>query len=207
MHRIEESLTVKCFLQKWRLIAKQVEQLPIDVDWIVARRLGCSSLSDLYFKEEIFLDDRLIRDIELDMRKLMEGLPFEYVLGECFFDGEWIKVRSSTLIPRPETEELLRNIPWDLIPCNGRYLDLGCGSGCIALAMKKFRPNAIVCASDICVLALDVARSNANSLVRDILFREGNWFLPWKGELFDLVSKSSNEWLVGAHFFSSYSLA
>ncbi|WP_108624153.1 peptide chain release factor N(5)-glutamine methyltransferase [Candidatus Similichlamydia epinepheli] len=182
-----EKLSVKELLNKWRFAAKQIGQTAIDIDWFFCRKFDYSCLSDLYFNEDKFLDKRFVCELEFDLKRLIEGCPLEYVLGECFFDGEWIQVHSSTLIPRQETEELLRHIPWGHIPYDGRYLDLGCGSGCLALSMKKIMSNAIVCASDICSLALDVAHRNAKLLLRDIIFREGSWFSPWEGELFDLI--------------------
>jgi release factor glutamine methyltransferase len=95
--------------------------------------------------------------------RLRNGEPLQYVLGHVRFMGMDIGVAPGVLIPRPETEELV-----DLIQRSGRnytrVLDIGTGSGCIALAMKKHVPSAVVMGMDISAEALSIARRNGEML-------------------------------------------
>ena len=97
------------------------------------------------------------------LTRLRNGEPLQYVLGHVRFMGMDIGVAPGVLIPRPETEELV-----DLIQRNGRsyarVLDIGTGSGCIALALKKHVPNAVVMGMDVSSDALSIARRNGEVL-------------------------------------------
>lgn len=96
--------------------------------------------------------------------ELRFGKPLQYVLGEADFYGMRLKVNSSVLIPRPETEELvywvLENVK-ESKQRNLNVIDLGTGSGCIPIAIKKNLPGAEVCACDISQAAIDTAIQNA----------------------------------------------
>ena len=103
---------------------------------------------------------------------LLEGKPWQYVLGEADFYGLKLKVSPAVLIPRPETEELVH---W--IIENHRHqvltlIDIGTGSGCIALALKKALPQAKVIAVDVSPAALAIAQENANRLDLDVQFQQ-----------------------------------
>ncbi len=89
---------------------------------------------------------------------LANGRPAQYIAGEAWFDGDWLTVREGVLIPRPETEELVRWVADDL-PVGARVLDVGTGSGAIAIALA--RRGMHVTAADISEDALTVARENA----------------------------------------------
>lgn len=98
------------------------------------------------------------------LNELKEGRPLQYVIGETEFFGLSIKVNESVLIPRPETEELVEWI-LDTIQSTGekkmKILDVGTGSGCIALALKKHLPESILFALDISDKALSVCNDNS----------------------------------------------
>ncbi|RDB31407.1 HemK/PrmC family methyltransferase [Candidatus Similichlamydia laticola] len=195
------NITLRDLVKKWRAFALQAGQLEKEVDWLCARRCGYVSLSQLYLDLEREVSKEWLERTEIAMQRLVGGCPLEYVLGEAFFDGEWICVDSSTLIPRPETEEMFCYIPWSELPPVSRMLDLCCGTGCLALGLKKRRPdsNNLVFASDLCASALKIARKNAALLSREIYFREGSWLEPWAGEFFDLIISnppylSEDEW-------------
>ena len=95
--------------------------------------------------------------LENIVNRLLNNEPIQYIFGETAWCGLQLKVNSSVLIPRPETAELL-----DLVATAPRsILDIGTGSGCIAIAMKKRFPNAEVYAIDISEKALDTAKENA----------------------------------------------
>lgn len=117
------------------------------------------------------------------------GEPVAYLIGTRGFWTLDLTVTPDTLIPRPETERLVE-LALDRIPLNtaARIVDLGTGSGAIALAIARERPHCRVIATDASETALVVARRNAerNSIV-NIAFRAGSWFAPVQGERFDLV--------------------
>jgi release factor glutamine methyltransferase len=95
---------------------------------------------------------------------LKEGGPIQYLLAEAWFYGLKFKVNSSVLIPRPETEELVHWILADTLKTKQlRVLDVGTGSGCIAVSLKKMNPLFAVDAMDISADALVVAAENAAS--------------------------------------------
>ena len=91
---------------------------------------------------------------------LRSGMPVQYVTGETEFYGLRFRVGPEVLIPRPETEEL---VEWavKLAPAGARLMDIGTGSGCIAIAIKHSRPDCYVYACDISAGALGLARKNA----------------------------------------------
>jgi release factor glutamine methyltransferase len=99
--------------------------------------------------------------------------PVQYILGEAEFFGRSFKVNASVLIPRPETEELVREV-LDLIPEKHsptfRILDIGTGSGCIPVTIKLERPFSEVLAIDISEHALQVARENSVRLRAEVQF-------------------------------------
>jgi len=102
-------------------------------------------------------------------RRIASGTPIQYVLGYADFCGLRLKVTPSVLIPRPETAELVQ---WtiDSAPSSPRILDIGTGSGCIALALANALPGAQADALDISAEALEVARQNAAGNHLDIHF-------------------------------------
>lgn len=118
------------------------------------------------------LNDAVISRLQTALAELKKHKPLQYVLGEAWFYGFRLKVNDQVLIPRPETEELV-----DLLikSCRTRItnpsvLDIGTGSGCIAIAIKKGLPAADVTAIDISETALAVAKENATHLNTDIRF-------------------------------------
>ena len=96
-------------------------------------------------------------------QRLLAGEPVQYVLGEAQFLGRWFHVEPGVLIPRPETEELVRQILASTPPASwqGAILDIGTGSGCIAITLAAELPHAHVAAWDISDKALAIATNNA----------------------------------------------
>lgn len=102
---------------------------------------------------------------------LTEGEPVQYVLGRAEFCGRWFSVRPGVLIPRPETEELCAWITADSkASASPKVLDIGTGSGCIAITLQLDMPESKVTAWDISADALDVARENAQQLGANVNF-------------------------------------
>jgi len=112
------------------------------------------------------------------------GEPVAYILGRREFYGLLLTVNSTVLVPRPETE-LLVDLALAREPST--VLDLGTGSGAVALAIKHRRPGATVVAVDADLAALATARRNAAKLNLEVDFRHGRWFEPVTGERFDVV--------------------
>jgi release factor glutamine methyltransferase len=115
------------------------------------------------------------------------GEPFAYLLGSCEFYGRSFAVSPSVLVPRPETE-LLIDLALEALADRRapRVLDLGTGSGCIAITLALERPDASIDAVDACGDALAVASRNALALGARVDFRPSDWFSAVTGR-FDLI--------------------
>uniref|UniRef100_UPI003563EB8A peptide chain release factor N(5)-glutamine methyltransferase n=1 Tax=Hydrogenophaga sp. TaxID=1904254 RepID=UPI003563EB8A len=125
-------------------------------------------------------------------QRRLAGEPFAYILGQREFFGLTLQVDARVLVPRPDTETLVewaleKLDTWPAEPAP-RLLDLGTGSGAIALALKSQRPKAQVCATDASVGALAVAQANAQRLGLAVEFRPGHWLAAVPGQRFDLIA-------------------
>jgi release factor glutamine methyltransferase len=118
------------------------------------------------------------------LQRRKRGEPIAYIVGEKEFYGLALEVTGAVLIPRPETELLVERA---LALEFSSLVDLGTGSGAIALAVKKHRPRARVVGTDASAAALEVARRNAARHRLDIELRQGSWLEPLAGETLDLV--------------------
>jgi release factor glutamine methyltransferase len=146
---------------------------------------------DIVLDPDIEVDEALLTTISNKMNELMAHKPLPYVIGQASFYGLELEVDSSVLIPRPETEELVKWISVDQKSNSGlRVLDIGTGSGCIILALGKLLVDPQLTAIDISDTALRVASGNAAKysipvkfLRKDIL-NEKQWDSSGK---FDLI--------------------
>lgn len=118
------------------------------------------------------------------VEKRKAGMPVAYILGRKEFYSLELSVNPSVLVPRPETELL---VDLALERKAESVLDLGTGSGAVALAIKHERPQCRVVAIDSDLSALNTAKRNAVKLNIDVDFRHGRWFEPVAGERFGLV--------------------
>jgi release factor glutamine methyltransferase len=118
------------------------------------------------------------------------GEPLAYIVGHKEFHGLDLLVDPRVLVPRPDTETL---VDWAIELLeerdSARVIDLGTGSGAIALAIRKACPRAVVDATDISPDALDVARANASRLGIDVTFRQASWLDGAKGG-FDVIASN-----------------
>ena len=122
------------------------------------------------------------------LKRRLAGEPMAYLMGEREFFGLSFKVTPDVLIPRPDTE-LLVELALEKLPPSGRILDMGTGSGAIAVAISHTRPDATVHALDVSEHALVIARSNAQRHDATIHFLQSDWFAALSTETaaFDLI--------------------
>lgn len=147
---------------------KQVEGKAIE--YVFLARMGWNKTQWLLHMNEP-ISKQAYEQIQADLTKLATHYPPQYLLGFAEFYGYQFKVTEDTLIPRPETEELvekcLQLIPYDQAI---KLVDIGTGTGAIALTLKKERPNWQISAVDLSLKALAVAKENAEKLQTMIQF-------------------------------------
>ncbi len=138
---------------------------------------------------EQVLDEPQLSTYNALLQRRLCGEPIAYLVGQREFFGLNFKVTPATLIPRPETE-LLVELALQRMPQNRtcRILDMGTGSGAIALAIAHARPDAEVIAVDASAAALEVARTNAAQLeIRNVNFAHSDWFSSLDEKRYDLI--------------------
>lgn len=132
---------------------------------------------DLALQPEAVFSEKQIEVWNAILAKLKQEIPIQYILGKTHFYGLDFEVDENVLIPRQETEEL---VEWIITnqqinkPTNQQILDIGTGSGCIAISLAKNVPAANVYAIDVSEKALNVARKNANLNQVDVTFIHQN---------------------------------
>ena len=142
----------------------------------VYRSLKKLSFTDFVFalQQEVTEEERQF--VEEIYTKLANHIPAQYIIGHAEFFGMQLKVDERVLIPRPETEELVELILAENPKDNLKVLDIGTGSGAIALALTKNRPDWTITAADISQDALDLARKNAEIQNLNIFLKKSDCF-------------------------------
>jgi release factor glutamine methyltransferase len=120
------------------------------------------------------------------LQRRVDGEPIAYIVGAREFYGLSFEVTPDVLIPRPETE-LLVELALSHLPPDGRLLDMGTGSGAIAVAIAHARPDAKVTALDVSPAALEVAGRNARRHGVAVDFQRSDWFAALDDRQFDLI--------------------
>ena len=154
-------------------------------------------LADLFGQDRAWLishDDALLTAAQTatlaqQVAQRAAGMPLAYLVGVKEFHGLSLRVTADTLVPRPDTEVL---VDWALallaaLPGQPRVVDLGTGSGAIALAIKHRHPAADVAAVELSAAALAVAEGNAQRLGMAVRFHQGSWWQPLAGQRFKLI--------------------
>lgn len=116
-----------------------------------------------------------------------KGTPVQYIIGSEEFYGREFIVNEEVLIPRPETEELVYETLKRINKRELKVVDIGTGSGAIAISLKLEQPSLQVYASDIAEESLKVARENARQHGAEIVFVQGDLLHPFRGQRFDVV--------------------
>ncbi|MEJ2129548.1 MAG: peptide chain release factor N(5)-glutamine methyltransferase [Woeseiaceae bacterium] len=160
----------------------------LEAELLMARAINMPR-SFLFAHPEDELDDASLQRLDDSVNRRVSGEPMAYITGIREFWSMELAVSPSTLVPRPETELLvdvaLRNISrkaeWDI-------LDLGTGSGAVALAIGRERALCSITATDISEDALAVARENANrNSIPNVEFLQGDWTGPVAGRTFHVI--------------------
>ena len=156
-----------------KLIAKGEEAESLS---FVYRSLKNISFTDFVFalQQEVTEEDKEF--VEEIYKKLVAHIPAQYIIGSAEFFGMPLKVDERVLIPRPETEELVELILAENPETNLSVLDIGTGSGAIALALAKNRPDWSVTATDISQDALELAMENAKAQNLNLSFIKSDCF-------------------------------
>jgi len=147
-----------------------------DGEWLLSSLLQCS-LGDIRFNPARELTPAQEKTLRGWWKRRLAGEPMQYITGEAPFYGREFLVTEHVLIPRPETERLVE-LALGLVPAAARVLDIGTGSGCIALTMKAENPLLEVTGSDLSPRALAVAKKNAKRLGLAVSFEKHDLFSP-----------------------------
>jgi len=159
----------------------------LDAQLLIAEVLGQSRTWLFAHGDDPVPADRLARFQDWTARRAA-GEPFAYLVGRKEFHGLLLDVSPAVLVPRPDTETL---VTWALEHLRetpgARVVDLGTGSGAIALSLKNAEAGAHIAATDVSPDALAVARGNAERLGLDVEFLSGPWWAPLAGRRFHVV--------------------
>ncbi len=174
-----------------KLAASRIDR--IDAQYLLARLTGQTRAWLIAHAERVLVaHDTLLFEQQVTARA--NGVPVAQIIGSREFYGREFAVNEHVLIPRPETEILVEQAlaaisgnKWPESVVNPRVLDLGTGSGAIAITLALEIPLARITGIDKSIDALNVARQNAAALGADVRFIETDWYAALQGEKFDVI--------------------
>jgi release factor glutamine methyltransferase len=151
-------------------------------DWVIEYITGQRRIERILYKD-LPLNNSQQQQLETFTQQLLQHKPVQYVLQEAWFAGMKFFVKEGVLIPRPETDELVELVvnKSQISNHKSQILDIGTGSGCIPIALKKRLPTSAIVSIDISEAALEIAQKNATDLQAEITLQqldfldESNW--------------------------------
>jgi release factor glutamine methyltransferase len=158
----------------------------LEAELLLGKVAGLERVAIMAHPERV-LDAAEVERFEAAVARRSRGEPLAYVVGRREFWSLGFAVNPHVLVPRPETELLVELAHGARLAVGARVLDLGTGSGAIALAIKHERPDFDVVAVDRSAAALEVARRNAETLGLEVEWIESDWFAALDGRRFDLI--------------------
>lgn len=167
----------------------KIESPRLNAELIIAHALGVGRMQ-IYLQFERPLDEKQLEAIRPLVRRRAQREPLAYVLGTAAFGDLELLVDRRVLVPRPETEQMVELIKDSVTKPPGSLIDLGTGSGALALALAGLYPDSRVVAIDASEEALAVARENATraGAAGRVVFRNSHWFKDLQpDEVFDLI--------------------
>jgi len=170
-----------------RLEAVGIEGARTESELILAELAECSR-TELFMHYNNLVPQELLCSLEEIVQRREKHEPLQYILGHAYFMNLDLKVNPDVLIPRPETELLVERI-CKIAPQGAKILDLGTGSGAIALSLAFERKDAYITAVDVSKNALCVAESNrAKYKLENVIFIESNLFAKLEDRHFDCIA-------------------
>lgn len=180
-------MNIKKALQYTHLALANEDTARIDAELLLCYILRCPR-TFLYSHDEDELSETAQNHLEQLIKRRLQSVPMAYILGEKEFWSHSFKLTPHTLIPRPATECLIEYIQTIQLPHQTHALDLGTGSGAIAITLANIFPNWRISATDIQAGALAMAMHNAHLLgIQHIQFFWGSWFTKLPSQSFDLI--------------------
>ena len=165
---------------------QNISSTPLLDTQIICKYCLCVSTEYLITHEDVTIENISEKKIRQMIQERKKGMPIAYITKQKEFFHQNFYVDTHVLIPRPETEELIEYVLQYFSSTKHTVLDLGTGSGCIAITLKKERPEYNIFASDISLQALNIAKKNAKTLQQEIQFIESDLLSNIK-ESFDLI--------------------
>ena len=168
---------------------------------LLCHALGVNRIALITQSERVLTDEEMQRYAALVQRRL-DGEPIAYIIGQREFFGLPFEVNDAVLIPRPDTE-LLVELSVERVPPQGRVLDMGTGSGAIAVSVAHTRPDANVTALDVSADALAVAQRNASANRARVSFLQSDWYAALADAApFDVIASNPPYIASGDHHLS-----
>lgn len=167
------------------LAGKGVENARLEAEWLLCEALSLSRIG-LYLNFDKPLQEAELVSFRSMVARRAKREPLQHILGTQEFMGLEFSTTAAALIPRHDTEVLVTEA-LRAVPAARRVLDIGSGSGCIAIVIARNLPDATVVSVDISPEAIELARRNAVRNEVQVDFRQGSIFEPVQGEFFDLI--------------------
>ncbi|MHB8123250.1 MAG: peptide chain release factor N(5)-glutamine methyltransferase [Desulfuromonadaceae bacterium] len=167
------------------LLAKGVSNARLEAEWLLCAATGLDRVG-LYLQYDKPLNDSELAAYRTLVARRAKREPLQHILGSQEFCGLDYEVSADVLIPRYDTEVLIAEAV-TRTPTAEAVLDIGTGSGCIAVSLQKRLAKAVVTATDISAAALAVAQRNAEKFGAPVEFLQGSLFEPVAGRRFDLI--------------------